>query len=187
MSLSGTEWGGVARVSGVASAEECGFLADWLRAAIAAGQGRQGEGNPIFNGRAICYPDLSDEAVSALVDRLRRHVALIGQAVYGWPVLYPSFSDLVQWREGPGLGWHVDSAFFPARAVTAVICLDAGWQGGETEVRPPAAPAYSAQGAIGEAVMFRSSWEHRVAPITAGVRHTLACWSTCDRHHVEYR
>ena len=186
--MTGTQWGGVARVRGVATAEECAWLAGWLAGELDAGRGRRGDANPDFDGRAIAYSNIADEAAATLVDRLRRHLALIGQSIFGWPVLYPSFSDLVRWSAGAELGWHADSDFFPERAVIGVLALNDGFQGGCTEIEEGEGGAVQAvRLAAGEAALWRASWRHRVCAVDDGTRYTLAAWSTGDRGFVEYR
>jgi PKHD-type hydroxylase len=76
-------------------------------------------------------------------------------------------------------GWHVDIGAGPLanRKISLVIPLTdpASYQGGEFEVFHDSEPS-PIDMPLGRVVMFPSYLLHRVRPVTAGVRRSLALW-----------
>lgn len=76
--------------------------------------------------------------------------------------------------------WHSDIGRRPLarrRKLTIVVQLSEGdaYAGGALEINLGGAVQAGERG-IGDATLFASFMLHRVAPVTAGRRHSLTCW-----------
>lgn len=114
-------------------------------------------------------------------DHLKR-VAFEGNSVCGWD-FHVTDNENIQFAEyGPEqhYNWHVD--VFPLsgrpidRKLTAVCLLNdpSEFTGGEFQIRLYS--EYTAPLVKGSIIAFPSSLEHRVVPVTSGVRKTATVW-----------
>ena len=132
-------------------------------------------------------PTLSDSTVVNLApDVETRWVyekmdAAVGAANQGYQFDLAGFEtfQVATYIEGGFYDWHMDLAKGPASTRKIGITLqlsDSGdYEGGNLEFRgggaPPAAPRE-----IGTVVVFAAFMQHRISPVTRGVRRSLVAW-----------
>ena len=139
---------------------------------------------PFFSYRQINYTNVDSSSVRKAMDEVRRRIAALASVgLHGGGVLYPEYTDLVVWREGPGMNVHRDdlAPHFRHRLYSSILYLTQ-CEGGATLF-----PEYGIEvpPETGRMIVYPSSLLHGVSPITGGVRNTLASWYTADVNRKE--
>ena len=116
------------------------------------------------------HPALHDEIKRIVVE----HQAKLGVTAR---IRYASDMQLATYREGHHFTWHMDvgDADPVVRLISLSVLLTSDFDGGQFEFMNPVAPTLRKPGDI---VMFNSEENHRVAPVTRGVRNSLVAWFT---------
>jgi len=165
------------------SAEECAAIIA-LAEAEAAAQGSLRDGmvrDQVRRSRIRWLPD--GDAASWVETRLLRFAAAAMRERF--PFDLDGFEEHLQVAEYRAddqgtYDWHSDrgwTGLAGRRKLTLVVQLTppAHYAGGALELNP-GGEVLTASPAIGDAVAFPSFVLHRVAPVTEGVRHSLAAW-----------
>lgn len=157
----------------VALAGEAGFAAAGLV---------RGQQDARIRSAAIAWLDDSGPA-AWIMARLVETVAAANRDRFGFAL--EDFAERLQVAryaagEGGHFDWHTDSGSGPLaarRKLTVVVQLSdpASYAGGALETNAAGQPA-EAPRAQGAALIFPAFVLHRVAPVSAGTRHSLTVW-----------
>lgn len=148
---------------------------------------------PWQNNDNITFVNIKDIEIKKLIDAYRY---LFTQLVFQHynEIVYPTFSDLVVWREGMKMAYHKDNGYegrsqdvFRMRKYSMVAYLNHDFEGGETVIKLLDGSEYISIPKQGSVVIFKSNEEcmHCVQEVTEGTRITLPTWFTSDIKHVE--
>lgn len=142
--------------------------------------------------RAVHAPILARAAPHSLPALLRaRDLARDAAEELSGEVLFVEFSALHSWCAGSELGWHDDVSageHLSARHWSAVLYLNGEeFSGGDFAVALDTSGASERRfrPRTGSLLVYPSTVRHRVTPVTAGVRVTLAVWLTRDASRAE--
>lgn len=123
------------------------------------------------------------DSASPLFDALAQQVidALQANALFKAVALPMAIHSLLFSRCGPGEGYgrHVDNAFMPGGradlSFTVFLSDPANYSGGELVLELPQGD-HAVRLPAGHAVVYPSSYLHRVEPVRAGVRYVAVGW-----------
>ena len=148
--------------------------------------------NDFFENKSFPANQTQDTSVMCICSTLKYRIAHVISKHYNLKdVLFPDFTDLVQWHTGDEMGLHGDNAFYPSgdpnyvphRTYSAVVYLNDDYEGGQT---------YFADGPeieveVGKMIAFPADikYAHGVKKILSGQRYTLALWYTDSRDNYE--
>ena len=106
----------------------------------------------------------------------------IANDLAGWnfELKYPQAAQIARYKDGGHYKWHTD--IFPPdeqnmqRKLSCVLLLNdpSEYEGGELEIEGIEGKILEGKGSI---VVFPSFLQHRVTPVTSGVRYSATCWA----------
>lgn len=109
------------------------------------------------------------------------HIGLQANKVHGWDLNVDSNEHIqyAEYEEGQHYDWHIDTFILSGRPLDrkiTVVCLlndPSEFEGGNLEFRDNAAPLKK-----GSVIAFPSFIQHRVTPVTKGIRRSATLWLT---------
>lgn len=105
-------------------------------------------------------------------------------AQWGYDITHCEMLQIAQYEKDQFFDWHIDTDILglqPEQRKLTTICLlsdpDEDFVGGELEIKHIEMPRLTR----GSVIVFPSILEHRVTPITSGVRYSATSWSSGPR------
>lgn len=164
------------------SAEECDRL-------IAMTSGRPHKDAGLVDGQAqadirrtLIHWLAEDEETAWVYDRLAAIIARANREAFRYDLTgFDEEAQVGRYAEGHFYDWHIDRGGRGAgrtRKLTVSVQLTdpADYDGGDLELNPDGR-VIAAPRDRGIAIVFPANTLHRVAPISAGVRHSLVIWT----------
>ena len=99
----------------------------------------------------------------------------------GWnfEIEYPQQVQIGRYAKDGHYSWHVDSQIpdeqnFQRKLSCSILLNDASeYEGGDLEIKNVSAEPPKTRGSV---IVFPSTLEHRVTPVTSGIRYSAVCW-----------
>ena len=128
--------------------------------------------NQVFYSYYKKFPFLLEK----MTDLLNKHIK-----VKGFDLDYEkSEFQFTEYNKGDHFSWHIDTYGEKItnydRYCSLVIQLNDAYEEGDLQLKTIEGEILTAEKGIGNLILFLSDIEHRVAPVTSGVRYTLVNW-----------
>lgn len=162
------------------SSDFCDYVvnkADWSKADIA----KLSPTSDVVNDKQRITEVVWEEVHSPIACVAFQHIMMANEmAGWNFNIKVPELVQLGKYKEGGHYDWHVDSFepddFGNQRKLSCSILLNdpSEYEGGVLELKEVGKPPPTSKGTI---IVFPSILEHRVTPVTSGVRYSAVCWA----------
>lgn len=147
---------------------------------------------PWFNDDHIAARFIQNLELKETVKNYAFKLAEVVSLFYGQQC-YPHFTDIVVWRDGQSMAFHLDDGYeqdegrLACRKFTSVTYLNDTYDGGRTLVRDLQGNIYESIPKTGSVAIYTSDYrsEHSVTPVVNGPRVTMPIWFCTDVDYIE--
>ena len=156
---------------------ECDTILNNCKNSVTLSEAKIGNQKVNINKRksSIGFIDEISEIDERLVDILKKHIQIKGHE-------FDSLGSyqFTEYKEGDFYDWHTDSApdndIYSTRFCSIVIQLNDEYSDGDLEIKNENEEDVKLTKGKGNLFLFYSNIEHRVTPVTNGVRYSLVNW-----------